>query len=119
MLKVKVQKTNCFQKICVKQLLPPSDEYAYLMGKKLCFESARPFNNFMRTMSDVYQVKGADGLLLWFSNSEKSKHIANMVQRQKTPREFQIRHSPLKRKGFYNSTSTCFYNDNYMYKNQR
>lgn len=97
-----------------------TDEYAYLVGKELCFDSAKPFNNFMRTMSDVYSVQGDDGFLLWFSDSTKSKHIATMVQNQKPPRELQTRQqSPLKRKLFYNSTSSCYYNDNYLYKNKR
>lgn len=74
----------------------------------------------MRTLPDVYKVKGADGRVRWFSNSVKSKHIAQLVQNQKTPREPAVRQSPpLRRRLFYNSTSTCYYNDNYLYKNRR
>ncbi|XP_037038002.1 maternal effect protein oskar-like [Bradysia coprophila] len=95
------------------------DEYAYLMGKELCFDSEKQFNNFMRTMSDTYST-GGDGHMLWFSNSTKSKHISTMVQNQKPPREIPIRkHAPLKRTLFFNSTGTCYYNDNYVYKNKR
>lgn len=101
-------------------MFPSTDEYAYLMGKELCFDSAKPFNTFMRTMSDVYSVKGTDGLLLWYSSSTKSKHIASMVQNQKPPRESHIQQKlPLKRKALYNSTNTCFYDDNYFYNNKR
>lgn len=98
----------------------PIDEYAYLMGKNLCFDSAKEFHIFLRTMPDVYAVKGSDRLLHWFSKSSKSKHIATMVEKQKPPREIPVRHhSPLRRKLIYNSTSTCYYNDNYMYKSSR
>lgn len=90
------------------------------MGKELCFDSEKQFNNFMRTMSDTYASTGNDGHLLWFSNSMKSKHISTMVQNQKPPREMPIRkYAPMKRKLFHNSTGTCFYNDNYSYKNKR
>lgn len=86
-----------------------------MMGKELSFDSVKQFNNFMRAMPDVYAVKGDDGFLVWRSISKKSKHIATMVENQKPPRE----QSPLKRRVFYNSTATCYYNDNYLYKNQR
>lgn len=96
------------------------DEYAYLMGKELCFDSEKLFNNFMRSMADTYASTGSDGHLRWFSNSTKSKHIATMVQNQKPPREIPMRkRAPLKRKLFYNSSSSCYYNDNYVYKNKR
>lgn len=93
-----------------------SDDYADMMGKELCLNTVREFNNFMRSMPDVYAVRGENGFLVWRSNSAKSKHIASMVENQKIPREQQ---SPLKRRVFYNSTTTCYYNDNYFYKNQR
>lgn len=88
------------------------------MGKGLSFDSAKQFNDFMKTVSDVFSLKGNDGHLVWYTKSEKSKHIATMVQNQKQPREF-THHSPLKKKVFYNSTNSCYYNDNYFYKIQR
>ncbi|KAJ6649716.1 Maternal effect protein oskar [Pseudolycoriella hygida] len=83
------------------------DEYAYLMGKEMNFNSSSEFIHFMSSMEDVYAVKGSDGQLQWFSNSAKSQHINVFVKEQKIQREPRTY-----------TRSTCYYNDNYMYKSK-
>lgn len=94
------------------------EEYAALVGRDLCFDTEKQFNAFMRTMPDVHPVKMPDGHFAWFSSSDKSKHIAQLVTNQKPSREFPVRKS-IRKESKYNSGTTCFYNDNYAYKNRR
>lgn len=89
------------------------------IGEELV-ELQRSFNDaveYLNSIPDIYS-KQMQGCYYWFIRDSRSKHIVDMVLKQKSPRH-QNKNLHLKSKTWNDSDGACYFQDNINYKTKK
>lgn len=92
------------------------DEYKEISGENWLYADKTPSEtfNYLKSIDSVWTETDNDGVLRFYIKSEKSKHISELISKQKkhdNEKKMSTKHVSVK--------ENCFFQDNNLYKRNR